>query len=381
MTMVAPALSAEEWLGEERGGLSLSTAMKEALVEFLETGGWCKDLIPSSDVILHDDVVEYFKAVFAEMGGEDNEWSGAKFQLFLVWMRRGTRTESEAKKVDEKSLGVTSAVKSIITEQCRLDMEAQGVDVLDGIAWVEMSLHLARAVTPAEMESWQYGAPAQLGQGGRMAKKFGMPTFDTAMAAARLALSLAALETHFAKCMAQWGACTGPFALKASVRLMEWWSTAKRVNDNDPVAVLDYVGEYRSLYVGRGLPTLLDAKIQAGVVSSSLHRMRAGVGGGATTTVQQGGASDKVVDKLDAKMDKNDAKMDKIMSKLDDLAHSGRATQRQVDTLRNASGGNGGDGGGGGGGDGGGPERVPTAERKCYHCGVKGHISANCPDK
>jgi hypothetical protein len=367
-----------EWLGGTRGTLVLPAPLQEALLESAERlQMWELADRPEATEKLSDDVVRFFEMLFTEMAeparGITGVFTGTPFLRFVRWLRAGTLLESAA------STPAAGHGEQAVTEECKRDMAAQGATAPEQIRWLSLGMHLGRSVSSDELKGGQHAAPPQMMEGAKMAKKFGVETIDGVLARAKADGSLAPFEVFLARAMSHWASSGHTYAGKASGLLMEWWQTVKRTNDNDVLAILDYIAEYRAFYVGRGLPVMHDAKIQATVSTAMIKRLQNGgvaEGGGSS-----GGKQTVVDDKTQAMLKLGEA-VSAVVEQLKEVSSGMRSQQRQLDSLRGRiDRGGGGDGGEGGGGGGGGDGGAHHTDRKCYHCQKTGHIANNCPEK
>jgi uncharacterized membrane protein YgcG len=371
-----------QWLGEVHGLdlLVVPVLQRDALMDAAtRLLMWGRGDIPGVGRAMSADSVAFFTALFVEMAeparGIAGDFRGTPTIRFVRWAREGA--------MPELAVGATTPV--IITRECQADMDAQGALFPRFLLWLELAMYLGRHVAEKELVGGQHAAPAQMMDGGKQAKKVGIETLDLVVVRARMDGSLAPLEVHYSRTMAHWSSCGHPFAALAAGLLMDWWQTVKRTNNNDPRAVLEYVTEYRSFYVGRGLPVMHDARIQASVTANTVKRALEEVAGGGKQ-VAQARESAGVVEALET-MSK---KLSELVVESKSQQRQLDQQQRQVDNIRNhvregtKPGDGGGGGGGGGGGDGSGSGRNGGGDRdppKCYNCGKKGHIAMFCPDK
>jgi hypothetical protein len=371
-----------EWLGEVHGvdSLTVPAAQRAALMDAaVRLVMWGRGDVPGVGRALSPDTVALFTTLFVEMAeparGIVGDFRGTPTIRFIRWVREGVMQE----------LAAGALPKAVITRECQEDMEAQGALDPGFLLWLELAMYLGRHVAEKELVGGQHMAPPQMMDGGKAAKKLGVETLDLVVVRSRMDKSLSPLEVHFSRTMAHWASCGHPFAALAAGLLMNWWQSVKRTNNNDPRAVLEYIVEYRSVYVGRGLPVVHDARIQASVTANTVKRaieevaavQQVAVAPPATARESAG-----IVEALETVSKKLSELVVESKSQRREMDHQ----QRQMDNLRNhiregTKPGDGGGGGGGGGGDGSSAGRHGGGETKCYNCGKKGHIAMFCPDK
>jgi hypothetical protein len=327
-----------------------------------QIGLYYEDDIPSTKEAAMPIVKDLWEGVAVEMKerNEDNGLSKLDMIRFKTWLQLTPEADEPLGGMTPKSFEVTNA--------CKADMVAQGAWCPWHIAWFELSLFLGRAATGAELKGWQHGAPPQIMEGGKLAKKLGLFTFDVALAQSKSDGTISALEAHIFKAQANWSNSGHEFASKASVLLMEWWMSLRRTNVNEPAAIFEYVGLFRSKYIGRGMPEVHDSEIQAAVTATKVQRLVVGSDGGSGGGGGGGGSGRGKQSEPDSATIAT--ALEKIDKKLEDLADKTRGSQRQIDILRSKLEGTGNP-----------TSNVQLADRKCYKCGQLGHLAATCQDQ
>jgi hypothetical protein len=342
-----------EWLGEVHGEdrMVLSVPLREALMDgATRLSMWGRGDIPNAERPLSADAVALFKALIMEMAEPARsiagDFRGAEGERFVRWMQEGT-LQTPAK--------LALAVRPVVTPQCQADMAAQGAAEPEYIRWLDLTLLLGRHVGEGELEGGQHALPPQMMEGAKLARKLGAETLETVLVRAKAETDLAGIEGHFSRTLARWASSGHPFAARAAGLLMEWWLTAKRTNGDDARSVIEYITEYRAVYVGRGLPVMYDATIQATVTSNMIGRLAvsgAGGEGGRQAVPVEGAAMTEAVAAVTEKLNE-------LRGTLRSQQRQMRSQQRQMDGLRDhmREGAQTGDGGGGGGAGGGGGRR------------------------
>ena len=366
----AEILVITEWLGERRGrnGRVVVPANVQASLVELATRlrGWSAADIPDPDELLTDDDIRLWGALFEDMrddaGGINADYTGSVFLRFVLWMRAGTLSPTQASSAT--TTAATAAVAEEVTAECKADMLAQGALAPEDLMWLELGVLVARSATTAELKGGQHAGPAQMMEGGKMAKKHSVETIDQLLAAAKKDGDLNPVENHFARTLAAWSGSGHRFAAKASGLVMLWWQTTKRTNDNDVESIIDYAREYRSVYMGRGFPVVHDSKIQATVSAAMMKRMMEKQRIAAERHVTAG-VKDVVRDVGGGGMS------DAVAEQLKEIVIAMKSQQRQLDSVRTEvqkqAGKN--------------DKYVPHDQRTCYICGESGHITDNCPKK
>ena len=206
-------------------------------------------------------------------------------------------------------------------EKVKNDVRAQNLSPVQITALSE-SLELGEIVPLADVMNKAYGSNPRLSEKAKTARKAGVLTWSKLLEnKERRAVSshIAALNRAFIG--------TG-FVTEMSL-VSAWWGELMAVFENDTAGLFDYLSEYARVYMGRGFPVrTVDVAI--------LVRVRGGV------------SSDKETVKTLGQLKIENAKVREEM-----------AAMRQK--LNGLSGG------------GKGP--------KCFNCGARGHVAANCPEK
>ena len=342
------------WLGAVIGdgmGSKLQARQIEFLKKAYDDGAW-----DETDALVQDEGSLTPMVVDAWVGLARDGSKALKVEFttndgnrIKMWLNR----VSFGKDVDASKDGTSS--KKGPTEppskQCLDDMTAQGASKPGDIAFLELTLALARSVSESEHEGWMYKGPVQLSVAGSKIKKWGIRTFDDILEDASKADDLAMVSAHIGTVVEVLGQSEHPFAAAASALVLQYYQKACRNFDNQPTPTLFYLTQCRKLNIGRGIPKLYDAEIANRALQMSV-------------TAQPKQAADPgLTDKLG-----------EIVKQLESLRQETRSAAGQVSSLMS---------------------RVQTLERKepadekermsklglCFTCGRKGHLSADCPDK
>ena len=141
------------------------------------------------------------------------------------------------------------------------------------------------------------------------------------------------------------------------------------------LSVLYYFEEYLRVYRGRGLPVLYDAEI----ASRSQGRGKQGSAPRASTTPgfddrkgQDASNQDDSSKALSEQMAELLKAQTQIASSVSSMSGQVSRLQSEVAAVKSAQAAPGSPGGGG---------FVPFMQRACHHCGEKGHVIADCPER
>jgi hypothetical protein len=339
---LADELTCIEWLGVLKGrrGKQCRPEVKESLMRGHARGVFTMDDVPEHGAVLTDTMKAFWHGVFERMraqGDAADDHTGGGYLSFLVWVE--TRVEAE----DEQDVGMTAVAER--------DCAAQGATSKRDLARFCLGMYLGRWATSEDIKGMTFGAPPQSSQGARAALKSKAVTWDTATEQAKKEGDLGPLETHISRMLGHWAMSEEKFAIKASYTFNRWWMGVKRANNNDVDAILGYVGEYFSLYAGRGLPVEHDGQIQSAI---SAKRMSAVLNGKAESW-----AAGK-------KKEEEGISLEVLAKKMSALMELAQATASKVESMRPYEK----------------PDRrLPIEERQCFHCGEMGHQYAACPRK
>jgi hypothetical protein len=258
----------------------------------------------------------------------DKRVSDLDINKFMVWLQA---VSTPAKMTPKKeTLGMSSTAIS--------DLAKQGAGDLLDIAWFELSVFTGRPVSLADVVGWEYGAPPNMCEGAKLARKAVMETFDTLMARSRLEGSVNSMDQWLTKLSTTMLTCGHPFAPLAAAVLMEWWM-ATRTTNVTPRKIIAYVAAYRKHYMGRGFPVVFDAQIQATIVSAGEDAERSPVA-------------------LVPKRPAESQQMSELGEAMKALVSMAAATQAELVEMRRGRG----------------------SDAICYNCGESGHHAVACKE-
>ena len=343
----------DAWLGAVFGegmGCKLQDRQQRFLKRAFEDGDWDESDVPEKDERSLTPMVTDAFLGLARDGSKalKEEFKANDSQRIKMWLHRLSFGEDES----AKDVGPSKKVEEPISKQCQEDMAAQGATKLSDLAFLELTLALARSVNDVELEGWKYKGPVQLSVAGSKVKKWGIKTFDDILDEADKAGDLSLVATHIGTVVEILGQSDHPFAPAASSRILLYYQKACRTFNNQPAPTLFYLKQSRSLKVGRGIPDMFDAEI----ASRALQMVVA-------AAPQKSALDDGIVDRLGD-----------ITKALESIRSETRTATGQLSSLMS---------------------RVaklefkePDSEKErqskmglCFICGKKGHLAIDCPEK
>jgi hypothetical protein len=240
----------DAWLGAVFGegmGCKLQDRQQRFLKRAFEDGDWDESDAPEKDERSLTPMVTDAFLGLARDGSKalKEEFKSNDAQRIKMWLHRLSFGEDES----AKDVGPSKKVEEPISKQCQEDMAAQGATKLSDLAFLELTLALARSVNDVELEGWKYKGPVQLSVAGSKVKKWGIKTFDDILDEADKAGDLSLVATHIGTVVEILGQSDHPFAPAASSRILLYYQKACRTFNNQPAPTLFYLKQSRSLKV------------------------------------------------------------------------------------------------------------------------------------
>jgi uncharacterized membrane protein YgcG len=381
------------WLWGVHVGVSLEAPTREELTRAFEAEVWTLDDIPVSTELVSTDDIEIFRLAFSEQretaleaGEESVNITPLMFRRFVKWLKKGYIPGME-----DVAGGSVEGVLAVMSELELQDSTAQGASGVRGhVAFVELCLYLGRAPTAAELKGFEHGMAVSATPAAALARKGKIGTIEDVIGQAVKQERINLLTDFVHLLEERLLGCGHPSAPAALSTIRKWWNTTLSVFGSDPPSILDYLVRYRVRYLGRGLPTDMDLRLQAQVMQQSVLTLRGGptapapaVGGAAQRRVEaEALAASRAADQ--ARAEETQDMVSAMSKQLAGLAQQQREATGELKSLKKDYGGGGGGGGGGrgaGGGGGGGGGKGALLDIKCYACGQMGHIGRDCPRK
>ncbi len=334
--MSGDKMTVDEWLGGVYGPKMIGLPQKviDTLTEASQDDTLLDDkMIPSLGEELTAGKKLVWRGIFEHMAtivDADKLASDLDINKFMVWLQA---VSTPAKMTPKKeTLGMSSTAIS--------DLAKQGAGDLLDLAWFELSVFTGRPVSLADVAGWEYGAPPNICEGAKLARKAVMERFDTLMARSRLEGSVNSMDQWLTKLSTTMLTCGHPFAPLAAAVLMEWWM-ATRTTNVTPRKIISYVAAYRKHYMGRGFPVVFDAQIQATILSAGEETERCALPAA-----------------LAPKRVAESQQMSELGEAMKALAAMAAATQTELVEMR----------------------RGRANETICYNCGESGHHAHACKE-
>ena len=181
-----------------------------------------------------------------------------------MWL---SRFVGGGEKLDGAKDGTASKKIAPASKQCTEDMAAQGASSPGDIAFLELTLALARSVGEGELDGWQYKGPVQLAAGASKVKKWGIKTYDDVLDEANKSGDLTRVAGHISTVVEVLSQSDHPFASQAASRILNHYQKACRNFNNKPGPTLFYLRECRLLKMAWGarrLPPRVRAILRPG---------------------------------------------------------------------------------------------------------------------
>ena len=209
-------------------------------------------------------------------------------------------------------------------------------------------------------------------KGGKDAVKYKAETFTTELDKARQQKEVGHLHSFVMGTCGALNRSEHRFATKAASLIMEWFMRGCAAMEAwGALAVLYYFEEYLRVYRGRGLPVLYDAEI----ASRSQGRGKQGSAPKSTMSGfmgQDASSQDDSSRALSEQMAELLKAQTQIASSVSSMSGQVSRLQSEVAAVKSAQAAPGAPSGSG---------FVPFMQRACHHCGEKGHVIADCPER
>ena len=359
-------------LGGERGvpKRALDTRMAEILIEGAKASVWTMDELTSllsSKGNCKDDTelwLSYFtdsvsSAVPRAAGEKERVSDRVRLKQWITSIY-GTAEDG------------TISTPAAVTEREKSDLVAQGLSKTIELRHFELALYTGRVGSNAGVKGGEYKGRPNMMDEGKLAVKHNFPTIDTAFKACKESGNLLALDRFFATLTADLSQQDDDCFGRMATRVLQWWSEAQRnLAMVGAMAVLFYVEEYRTFYVGRGIPKLYDGEIGQRALLSAMPMMGAppkvpmgGLGGGGGSS----GASS--ISPSDSASKSGNTDLSPVLDQMGEMLTAVKSMQGSLGSmngrliaLERAGGGS--------------PKK--DGEFACYKCGSPEHKASDCP--
>ena len=335
----------------------------EVLLLSFKDAGWDEsDVPPSSSPLSKRDEGVWLDVLDEAATAQSETVTKADRTRFVRWL--ASREEED---VDDASYRPSS--------ECRNDMAGQGALAYTDLLFLDASRHLGRPAGKGDLVGAEYGVPPSQCKGGKDAVKYKAETFTTELDKARQQKEVGHLHSFVMGACGALNRSEHRFATKAASLIMEWFMRGCAAMEAwGALAVLYYFEEYLRVYRGRGLPVLYDAEI----ASRSQGRGKQGsapksfVSGFDGRMGQDASSQDDSSRALSEQMAELLKAQTQIASSVSSMSGQVSRLQSEVAAVKSAQAAPGAPSGSG---------FVPFMQRACHHCGEKGHVIADCPER
>ena len=334
--------------------------VSDVLLQSFKDAGWDEsDVPPSSSPLSKRDEGVWLDVLDEAAVAQGETVTKADRTRFVRWL--ASREEED---VDDASYRPSS--------ECRNDMAGQGALAYTDLLFLDASRHLGRPAGKGDLVGAEYGVPPSQCKGGKDAVKYKAETFTTELDKARQQKEVGHLHSFVMGACGALNRSEHRFATKAASLIMEWFMRGCAAMEAwGALAVLYYFEEYLRVYRGRGLPVLYDAEI----ASRSQGRGKQGSAPKSTMSGfmgQDASSQDDSSRALSEQMAELLKAQTQIASSVSSMSGQVSRLQSEVAAVKSAQAAPGAPSGSG---------FVPFMQRACHHCGEKGHVIADCPER
>ena len=373
----------DAWLGAKFQGVVLTEGMQESMKAAYEAGRWSQVDVPDKDVDVDDELIGLWKVLLNEGRGdkgEEDESDESELARLSLWFKRQYRPNKDVIGRDVKgvitptSAGATARgrvggageeevepvkefeemgeeeAKFVIPADMRKVMMEHGASRPYDLASLEYAVRTGRVPTGAEMKGYSW-AGSSLNMAGyhMLSKRAPDNMIQKKLESAKNGGSIDELDSHFSRVSTQLSASKSrPYAPVASAELMRSWLAIKRALKAPP-AIAAYLIEVMGDNEGKGFPFKVDMEIAMRVRIDDKMGLSPAVGaagtGGGGGTAPAGDLKTAIAAQL--------GEITTVVERIDSSVSSLASRLRRVES------------------------RIET---KCHHCGMYGHLKADCPE-